>query len=760
MDAGASDAADVPEADASDADVADGAAPDGALTPLMAAAGEARYALVGEVVVLDGSGSTGAAAYQWDPGNGDAPAPPSAEPTLEVSYDSPGRYRPTLTIFDAEGTTRRDDVVISVTERPSHTRRHSDTLTWLPENFVNQATLAVVVPDNDTIVFITEGPEGWARTRTLETCDNPRSVTAWVSLPERPQVSARLAVACPDEDAIDVFSLLDEARVARVTLPPGSRPFGVVAPEGRGGAAEMFATLQGTGQIVHLRDDSLNDDWRVEALVEVAPDLRGVALLPDGRVAMSRWRSLQEPEGGHGEIWVWNPEGESAPEMWPLAFDPQAASDTEIGGLPTYLDHLEVSPQGHEMAVPSLQANAAHGSFTSGEPSAPDEVLRAVVSFVDLEAETERFDARKQFDGRGMASSATFTARGDYLFVAMRGSQTIERLDRFSENQSGTLLDSGFAVEGLVLSANDDLLFANATLSRAVKIYAVDDLTTLPVPIAEVPLVDEEPLGPTLLLGKQLFNDSADPRLGFEGYIACAHCHLDGDSDHLTWDFSDRGEGLRQTISLFGRSETGHGPIHWSGNFDEGQDFEHDLRGPFGGLGLMSDAEFSAEGRDAPLGAPKAGVNADLDALAAYMASLDTHIVSPHRTAEGALTPLAERGKDLFFSEAVGCGECHPAPLMTDSSFQEDGSPLLHDVGTLKETSGQRLGGPLPGIDTPTLHGLWHSAPYLHDGSAPSLMHVLTVANPDGSHGETADLTTEEFEALEAYLLSLDGRWE
>ena len=32
-----------------------------------------------------------------------------------------------------------------------------------------------------------------------------------------------------------------------------------------------------------------------------------------------------------------------------------------------------------------------------------------------------------------------------------------------------------------------------------------------------------------------------------------------------------------------------------------------------------------------------------------------------------------------------------------------------------------RLGGPLDGLDTPTLLGLWNSGPYPHDGSADEL---------------------------------------
>ena len=107
---------------------------------------------------------------------------------------------------------------------------------------------------------------------------------------------------------------------------------------------------------------------------------------------------------------------------------------------------------------------------------------------------------------------------------------------------------------------------------------------------------------------------------------------------------------------------------------------------------------------------------------------------------------------------AAGCPICHLGEELTVSGFESPRVPRLHDVGTLGPGSGQRLGGPLPGIDTPTLHGLWQSAPYLHDGSAATLHDVLTVRNPADRHGTTSGLSASELDDLEAYLRCLDGR--
>jgi hypothetical protein len=82
---------------------------------------------------------------------------------------------------------------------------------------------------------------------------------------------------------------------------------------------------------------------------------------------------------------------------------------------------------------------------------------------------------------------------------------------------------------------------------------------------------------------------------------------------------------------------------------------------------------------------------------------------------------------------------------------------LLHDVGTLKPSSGKRAGQALTGIDTPTLKGLWENAPYLHDGSAATLMDVITTANPNDQHGHTSQLTSLEKQQLVAYLLQIEN---
>ncbi|MGI9241501.1 MAG: Ig-like domain-containing protein, partial [Verrucomicrobiales bacterium] len=250
--------------------------------------------------------------------------------------------------------------------------------------------------------------------------------------------------------------------------------------------------------------------------------------------------------------------------------------------------------------------------------------------------------------------------------------------------------------------------------------------------------VADEQLSGLVLRGKQLFYDSQDQRLALEEYVSCASCHNDGGQDGRVWDLTGFGEGLRNTIDLRGRAGLAHGPLHWSGNFDEVQDFEGQIRGLSGGGGLIEAGE-----PHPPLGAANTGRSADLDALAAYVASLAEFDESPFREPDGSLTPDGEQGKLVF--QSSGCTDCHSGPGFTDSP-----SGARHDVGTLLESSGGRLGGTLDGIDTPTLRGVWSSAPYLHDGRADDLEAAVNAH-------QNLSLTPTEMAQLVEYLRQIDG---
>lgn len=248
--------------------------------------------------------------------------------------------------------------------------------------------------------------------------------------------------------------------------------------------------------------------------------------------------------------------------------------------------------------------------------------------------------------------------------------------------------------------------------------------------------VTDSPLTGDHLLGKKLFYTAAQPMSGRQ-WIACSSCHIDGDADGRTWQ---NPEGLRQTQPLKGLAWT-H-PIHWSADRDEVQDFEHTIRGQLmQGRGLL-------KGRlpDA-MQQPISGRSKLLDALAVYTNS-HRFSLSPH--AKTGLSESAQRGQTIFHSSATQCAKCHSGAYYSDS--QPGNQIVRHDVGTGKNDPSELMGTE---YDTPTLLGVYRSAPYLHDGTAATLRDVLTTQNPGDVHGKTSQLQPSQIDDLVNFLKAL-----
>ncbi|MBI1851031.1 MAG: hypothetical protein HYR85_11875 [Planctomycetes bacterium] len=526
-------------------------------------------------------------------------------------------------------------------------------------------------------------------------------------------------------------------------LPPGSRPYGIAfAPNG----AAAYVTLQETGEIVVLdpRDGAL------VARVPVGPTPRGIAITGDSsRVFVTRFVSPED----HGEVVEVDAATNSVVRTITLARDPGPDTPTSGRGVPNYLASIVISPDGRRAWIPSKKDNVERGVFRDGQALTFESTVRSIMSQLDLDAGAENLAARIDLDNRSLPSAVCFSPHGDVALVATLGSNTVDVLDAYRGDPITSLEDVGRGPIGVVLRPTAGELFVLADLSRTVSIYDLRSLLasrrTAPARVDVVSTVARERLTPTVLLGKQIFHDARDRRMSRDGYLSCASCHLDGDDDGRTWDFTDRGEGLRNTIALDGHGGMREGRVHWTGNFDEIQDFENDVRHAFRGEGFLADVQFERGTRSLPLGDSKAGLSPDLDALAAYVSSLSRTRRSPYRLPSGSSTPSALAGRATFTQ--LRCFTCHAGADFTDSA-----KGMTHDIGTIRPSSGRRLGRPLLGIDTPTLRGLWATAPYLHDGSAATLMDVLTTADPGGLHGNVGPLTDDDRANLVAYLLQID----
>jgi DNA-binding beta-propeller fold protein YncE len=602
----------------------------------------------------------------------------------------------------------------------------------------------VVNPEHDSVAVLRVDGRSVSLQQEIPVCDHPRTLST---------DGVRVLVACQEEAAIAVIDAASMLRIASIPVGSGSqgtRPYGVTH-DPRGGHA--YVALQDTGvlAVIDLADD------RVVASLPVGADLRNVAVNADGDLLVTAWRGSSEGTAVH-LLDVRDPTRPARVGTTMLAVQTGLDSDTDNDGVPSFLSQVVFSPDGARALIPALKANVVTGLARTGLPLTSQTSARAILVELALGAVGEpAFEvARYPFDDLDAASAVVFSPEGGRTYTAIRGAAAVVANDPFSYDMVGSIREPGITPEGLAISPDGSLLFVQDFLGRSVRVF---DVTAMPIPtlVTEVRTATGEPLTEEVLAGQILFYRARDPRMSRTSYLSCASCHLDGEGDNLVWDFTQRGEGLRNTISLTGRAGTAHGPMHWSANFDEVQDFEGDIRNGQGGTGFLDDALWASGTHMQSLGDPKEGLSPELDQLAWYVSSLGRWGVSPHRRdADPAWEAQRARGEALFRSATTGCATCHAGPRFTDSAFTTGRTPLLHDVGTLRPTSGMRLGGALAGIDTPTLRGLWRTAPYLHDGSAATLRDVLTTRNAGDRHGTTSTLTPAELDDLELYLLTLD----
>lgn len=667
---------------------------------------------------------------RWSFGDGTETNFSSDEVRFTHSYASPGHYTVTVVARDESGfASRTFQHVVHIPLTTSPARSSASLVFDESRSLVISSNV-----ENGTITLV--DALNLEKTEEIRVFDNPVAIAI--------APDGKLWVIDREDYAVAIVDLDARKTVDFFRLPYASQPIGIVFSS----AGTAYVPLFALGEVIAL-DSSTKE---IIARQKVGATPRGLTISGDDS---SLWVSNFISRENHGAI-----RRLDANTLAPLGrYDLMEDTTTEDSpvqgrGLPNYLFSVAVSPDGSQAWIPSKKDNMSRGLMRDGLPNTQDNAVRPLISILDLTTHEEIVSARIDLDDRNLPRQVTFSPLGDYAFVSVFGSNKLEVRDAYSRSLITSL--SGPELKGPIDSVltSRGWLFVLADASRTLNVFDVNEIlagtdqtTRL---LAEIPLVSRERLAPELLLGKQIFENAEDLRMTLEGYQSCATCHLEGFEDGRVWDFADRGEGLRNTTSLLGRRGTGHGRVHWSANFDEIQDFEGPIRAHQGGRGFLSPEALAIGTRSDPLGDPKAGLDPELDALAAYVSSFASIPRSPFRNPDGTLTQSAQAGLEIFLKR--GCNTCHAGEDFTDSAQGK-----LHDVGTLTELSGQRLGGELPGIDTPTLLGIWQTAPYLHDGSAATLRDVLTTRNLQGKHGDIADLSEQQIEQLVAYLEQIDA---
>lgn len=700
-------------------------------------------AVAGSSVTYTASVTGGAGIqYQWDFGDDTPPTAFSSSPTVQHQFAAPGIYYVTVTARDSGGTLQTTTIVQRIHWPLTANRPASSSNLVFEDRATGADRFWVVNQDHNSVSVFNANTNLKQKTITVGT--SPRSLAL--------TPGGEVWVTNRDGASISVIDPVALTEVRKISLPFASQPYGLIAgPTG----GQMFVVLEGSGRLLKLDGAS----GAIESNVAVGPRPRHLSMTGDGsRIYVSRFvtpplpgestADIQTQVGGAnvgGEIVEVNPASMTVVDTIVLRHSDKPDFENQGRGVPNYLGPAVISPDGRSAWVPSKQDNVKRGALRDGLALNFQNTVRAISSRIDLASGTETYAKRIDHDNSGLATAVAYDRHGVYMFVALETSRQVSIVDAHRGSEIFRL-GVGRAPQGVAVSADGKRLYVNNFLDRTVSVYDLEEL--LEEGIANLPLLATrtahgEKLTAEVLQGKRLFYDALDTRLARDAYVSCASCHNDGGHDGRVWDLTGFGEGLRNTVSLRGRAGA-HGFLHWSNNFDEVQDFEGQIRSLSGGTGLMTNAQFNTGSRSEPLGDPKAGVSADLDALAAYVKSLGSFSSSPFRNANGSLTSAASAGKTLFVSK--NCSACHGG-----APFTMSGTSNPEDVGTINADSGSRLGGPLTGIDIPTLRDAWATAPYLHRGSAATLSDAIAAH-------EGVALTAGELANLAAYVAEIGGQ--
>jgi len=256
---------------------------------------------------------------------------------------------------------------------------------------------------------------------------------------------------------------------------------------------------------------------------------------------------------------------------------------------------------------------------------------------------------------------------------------------------------------------------------------------------AAIPFPDDNPYSEAKAkLGRLLF---FDPILSNSRTISCATCH----NPSLSWS-----DGLPRAVGENNAKLPLRSPtlldvawtpkLGWDGHF---RDLESVAFGPITASNNMNLPEKELVARlsaipgylrsfDAAFGKGAITRRKIELALATYERSIVSHDAPFDRWIAGdeaAIDEAAKRGFDLFNGKGR-CSSCHSGWMFTDGSFHDIGTADGDDIGRgrLFPTSKKLRYA----FKTPTLRDVSRRAPYMHDGSVPTLEAVIDLYNRGG----------------------------
>jgi cytochrome c peroxidase len=317
------------------------------------------------------------------------------------------------------------------------------------------------------------------------------------------------------------------------------------------------------------------------------------------------------------------------------------------------------------------------------------------------------------------------------------------------------------------------------------------------LPIPNVPA--DNPMNEAKVrLGRRLFYDT---RLSGNGTFSCASCHQQAHA------FTDaRAHALGSTGQAHARSSMSLANVAYNASYGWADRSTRTLEKQMS-VPMLNEhpIEMGLKGNEA---AAVARIAADADDVALFreafagdpapltlsntvkaIASFERTLMSAsspldrylYRDERDALTPEALRGMKLFFSDRLACARCHSGFNLSGPTTHEGAtpvSPTFHNTG-LYDVDGR---GSYPAADrglidkthvaadmgrfrAPTLRNIAVTAPYMHDGSVPTLEAAIAHYATGGIESrfksprlKPFDLSGTDAADLVAFLISLTDR--
>lgn len=580
--------------------------------------------------------------------------------------------------------------------------------------------LAVANPDNDSVTLFDVGNDENRRLAEVRVGDEPNGVTV---LPDGTRAYAANTVS----GTISVINTANRQVIANIAV--GTEPYGLaLTPNGRKlyvtnaransvsvintANNQVIATITNVGfepRGIAITNDGDADDNDETVYVTQFLSLPRVNKLDgedDSKVAFVTVLSTAT-DSAVGNV-ILNPitdtgfkaAGDAINRVAPPANPQPADFIFTTGAYPNQLNNI------------GIKGNFAYVPNTGASPNGPVRFNVNTQSLLHVINRVTNGDAGRTINMHVAVRNQTnpsrlfitqpwaiaFKNRSDEGFVVSAASNIVVKIAVDPTTGAATVLNDPFDPSrvlqirvgknprGIVINSTDTRAYVMNEVSRDVTVI---DLTRVPEQVSATLRSASLPAPGSsediVLIGKELYHTSVgefDPpgpgqppiagRMSSEGWGSCGSCHPFGLSDNVVWIFA---AGPRRTVPQhtdFDQTDPQRlrqRALNWSAIFDEEEDFELNIRGVSGGLGLIVQADGITPDNPVAAFSPSnanrrqlrvRGVNA-WEAIKAFERFGIRAPISPLSQND----PDVVAGRQLFIQ--ARCAQCHGGPQWTSA---------------------------------------------------------------------------------------------